>query len=157
MLCLLSSIRRARITLKWQNRGFNESPWGPEIYWNIFSLVARSTFSLTRCQISKSKLPSSGNQGLHSTTVWRQASISWRKTEGPWTLNRLWSREEKWGGFPADWPVLILTGLSGPWGHSVRICHGNRFLFGHHLLGSLNGLEPGGLESMIRKRKKERG
>ena len=28
----------ARITLKWQNHSFNKSPYGPEIYWNSFSL-----------------------------------------------------------------------------------------------------------------------
>ena len=37
-------------------------------------LAAYSTFFLTQCQISKSKLPSSGNQGLWSTIVWGQAS-----------------------------------------------------------------------------------
>ena len=51
-------------------------------------LTAHSTFSLTQCQISKSKLHSSGNQGLHSTTVWRQACIRWCETENPWTLNK---------------------------------------------------------------------
>ena len=50
-------------------------------------LAAHWTFSLTWCQIFKSKLPSSGNQGLHATTVWRQASIRWRETESPWTLS----------------------------------------------------------------------
>ena len=68
-------------------------------------LTGRSIFSLTQCQISKSKLPSSGNQGLHSTTVWRQASIRWRETENPWTLNKWRSKVEKWGGFSADWPM----------------------------------------------------
>ena len=37
-------------------------------------LAACSTFFLTQCQISKSKLPSSGNQGWWSTIVWGQAS-----------------------------------------------------------------------------------
>ena len=50
---------------------------------------------------SNSKLPSSGNQGLHSTTVWRQASVRWRETESPWTLNKWWSKVAKWWGFPA--------------------------------------------------------
>ena len=68
-------------------------------------LAACSTFSLTWCQISKSKLPSSRNQGLHSTTVWRQASIHWHGTESPWTLNKWWSKVEKWWGFPAVWPM----------------------------------------------------
>ena len=76
---MLANIRGARIALKWQDHGFNEGQQGPEIYWNIgiFSprLAACSTFSLTRLQISKSKLPSSGNQGLYLTTIWRQASI----------------------------------------------------------------------------------
>ena len=72
--------------------------WGLELPWNgsITALVrthkgqksigmffpclaARSTFSLTWCQISKSKLPFSGNQGLHLTTVWMRASIHWQK------------------------------------------------------------------------------
>ena len=64
-------------------------------------LTAYSTFSLTQLQSSKSKLPSSGNQGLYLTTVWRQASIHWHKTNSPWTLNKWWSKVEKWWGFPA--------------------------------------------------------
>ena len=64
-------------------------------------LTAYSTFSLTQLQSSKSKLPSSGNQGLYLTTVWRQASIHWCKTNSPWTLNKWWSKVEKWWGFPA--------------------------------------------------------
>ena len=70
-------------------------------------LPACSTFSLTQCQISKSKLPSSGNQGLCSTIVWRQASIRWHETEGPWTLNKWWSKVEKWWGFPNVWPISL--------------------------------------------------
>ena len=66
-------------TLKWQNYSFNESPHGQKSIGIYFPcLVACSTFSLTRCQISKSKLHLSGNQGLHLTTVWKQASIHWR-------------------------------------------------------------------------------
>ena len=64
-------------------------------------LTAYSTFSLTQLQSSKSKLPSSGNQGLYLTTVWRQAFIHWCKTNSPWTLNKWWSKVEKWWGFPA--------------------------------------------------------
>ena len=76
------------------------------IYFFFPCLVAHSTFSLAQCQISKSKLSSSGNQGLHSTTVWRQACIHWGKTENPWTLNKWWSKVEKWWGFPAVWPIF---------------------------------------------------
>ena len=68
-------------------------------------LAAHSTFSLTQCQISKSKLSSSGNQGLYSTTVWRQASMHWHETESPWILNKWWSKVEKWWGFPAVCPI----------------------------------------------------
>ena len=68
-------------------------------------LAARSTFSLTQCQISKSKLPLSGNQGLHLTTVRKQASIHWHKAKSPWALNKWWSKVEKLWGFPAIWPV----------------------------------------------------
>ena len=73
----------------------------------IFSprLVAHSTFSLTQFQISKSNLPSSGNQGLYSITVWRHASIRWCETESPWMLNSWWSKVEKWWGFPAVCPI----------------------------------------------------
>ena len=98
--------------------------WGLELPWNgritalmrahrgqksigIFSPcpAAHSTLSLTRCQISKSKLSLSGNQGLCSTTVWRQGSIRWCETKSPWTLSKWWSKVEKWWGFPAVWPV----------------------------------------------------
>ena len=94
--------------------------WGLELPWNgritalmrahegqksigifFLCLAAHSTFSLTQCQISKSKLLLSGNQGLHSTTVWRQGSISLRETRSPWALNKWWSKVEKWWGFPA--------------------------------------------------------
>ena len=68
-------------------------------------LVAHLTFSLTWFQIFKSKLLSSGNQGLCSTTVWRQASICWRETKSPWTLNKYGSKAEKWWGFPAICPI----------------------------------------------------
>ena len=54
---------------------------------------------------SNSKLPSSGNQGLHSSTVWRQASVHWCETESPWNLNKCWSKVEKWWGFPAILPI----------------------------------------------------
>ena len=70
-------------------------------------LVADSTFSLTWFQISKSKVPSSGNQGLCSITVWRQASIHWHETKSPWTLNKWWSKVEKWWGFPAVCPITL--------------------------------------------------
>ena len=75
----------------------------------IFSprLVAHSTFSLTQFQISKSNLPSSGNQGLYSITVWRHASIRWCETESPWMLNSWWSKVEKWWGFPAVCPITL--------------------------------------------------
>ena len=98
--------------------------WGLELSWNgnIMALmrahrgqksigiffpcpVAHSTFFLTQCQISKSKLSLSGNQGLCSTTVWRQASIRWCETRSPWTLNKWWSKVEKWWGFPDFWPM----------------------------------------------------
>ena len=93
-------------TLKWQNYSFNESPWGQKSTGIYFPcLVACSTFSLTRCQISKSKLPLSGNQGLHLTTVRKQASIHRHETKSPWALNKWWSKVEKWWGFPAAWPV----------------------------------------------------
>ena len=70
------------------------------------------------------ELPSLGNQGLHSTSVWRQASILWRETKNPWTLNKCWSKVEKWGGFPADLPASkYLPASIGPGGHSVQICH----------------------------------
>ena len=75
---------------------------GQKFIW-IFSprIATFSTCSLTQLQISKSKLPSSGNQGLYLITVWRQASIHWRKTNSPWTLHKWWSKVEKWWGFPA--------------------------------------------------------
>ena len=65
-------------------------------------------FFLTGCQIYKSKLPLSGNQGLQSTTVWRQASILWRITKSPWNLNKRWSKVEKWWGW--SYPTSEVTG-----------------------------------------------
>ena len=98
--------------------------WGLELHWNgriaalmrahkgqksigifFIRLAAHSTFSLTQCQISKSKLPSSGNQGLWSTIVWRQASIRLHETKSPWALNKWWSKVEKRWGFLAIWSV----------------------------------------------------
>ena len=124
-------------------------------------LVAHSTFSLIRCQISKSKLPLSGNQGLHLTTVWKQASIHWRETKSPWALNKWWSKVEKWWGFPAIWPVSqylstsIGPDLNRPWVTPSEIPCIPGSLFGCHLLGSFNGPETSGPESMIRKWKRE--
>ena len=85
-------------------------------------LTAYSTFSLTQLQSSKSKLPSSGNQGLYSTTLWRQASIRWHETKSPWTLNKCWSKVEKWWGFPPICPITLhlLTSV-GPNSHSIRL------------------------------------
>ena len=97
---LLTNITGARIALKWQEHSLNEGPQVRKIYWNIFSpSVACLTFFLIEFQISKSKLSSSGNQGLYSTTVWRQACICWCETQSPWTLNKYWSKVEK-GGVP---------------------------------------------------------
>ena len=95
-------------TLKLQNYSFNESPYGPEINWNIFFPVwwlGQHFFFLTWCQISKSKLSLSRNQGLHLTTVWREASINWCKTKSHWPLNKWWSKVEKWWGFLAVWSM----------------------------------------------------
>ena len=121
-------------------------------------LAAYSTFFLTQCQISKSKLPSSGNQGLCSTIVWRQASICWGKTENPWTLSKWWSKVEKWWGFPAVWCMsLYLPTSIGPESLHPKCRMYQAPVLGGHLLGSFNGPEPGGQESTIRKWKKKRG
>ena len=106
MFCLLSNI------------GGLEFPWNGKItalmrthnsqkFIGIFfpHLAAHSTFCLTWFQISKSKPPSSGNQGLCSITIWRQASIHWYETKSPWTLNKWWSKVEKRWGCPAVCPV----------------------------------------------------
>ena len=133
---------------------------GQKSIWILFPyLAACSSFSLTRCQISKSKLPSSGNQGLHSVTVWRQASIRWHETESPCTVKKWWSKVEKWWGFPAFWPMSsYLPASIGPRGHSLRSAKCTRLLFGCHLLRSFNGQEPGGPESTDKKVKaRERG
>ena len=57
--------------------------------------------------------------------------------------------------------VLVLTDLNRSQlqqvrSHSIQNVTYTGFLFGHHLLRSFNGLEPGGLESMIRKWKREK-
>ena len=131
--------------------------WGLELPWNgritalmrahegqksigIFfpRLAARSTFSLTWCQISKSKLPSSGNQGLYLTTVWRQASIHWCETESPWTLYK-WSKVDKRWGFPAICTISPHLPTSvGPNSHSTYLPRAfTRSLFGRRLSLSL--------------------
>ena len=120
----------------------------------IFSprLVAHSTFSLTQFQISKSNLPSSGNQGLYSITVWRHASIRWCETESPWMLNSWWSKVEKWWGFPAVCPITLhlLTSV-GPNSHAVRLPRAfTRSLFGGQLSRSLQ-TGTWGLESTRRR------
>ena len=82
---------------------------------HLVNVSGHSTFSLNRFQMSKSKLCSSWNQRLYSTTVWRHASIHWCKTESPWMLNKWWSKLEKWWGFPAIYPITspLLTSV-GP-------------------------------------------
>ena len=115
-------------------------------------LTAYSTFSLTQLPSSKSKLPSSGNQGLYLTTVWRQASIHWCKTNSPWTLNKWWSKVEKWWGFPAVCPITLhlLTSV-GPNSHAVRLPRAfTRSLFGGQLSRSLQ-TGTWGLESTRRR------
>ena len=53
--------------------------------------------------------------------------------------------------------VLVLTGLNRPWGHCIQIClRVPSSCSGHRLLRSFNGLEPGGLESTIRKKRREK-
>jgi len=136
----------------WRISGGLELPWNGKItalmlvykgqkFIGIFSphLAACSTFSLTQFQISKSKLPSSGNQGLYLTTVWRQASIHWHKTKSPWTLNKWWSKVEKWWGFPAVCSITPHLPTSiGPNSHSIHLPRAfTRSLFGHHLSWSL--------------------
>ena len=141
------NIRRARITLKWQNHRFNESPQGTEIYWNICS-----TFSLTRCQISKSKLPSSGNQGLCSTTVWRHASMHWHKTKSLWTLN---NEVEKWWGFPDICPITPHLPTSVGPSHSILFAKGEYHV---HVSGAIccGLLQTGTWALELTKRKRER-
>ena len=114
------------LELSWNGKimAFNEGPQGPEIYWNIFSqsCVSFNIFWLTQFQIFKSKLSSSGNQGLYTTTVWRQASICWREAKSPWNLNKWWSKVEKWWGFPAICPITPQLPTSvGPNSHSVHL------------------------------------
>ena len=136
----------------WRIPGGLELPWNGKItglmrdnkgqkFIGIFSprLAACSTYSLAWLQISKSKLPSSGNQGLYLTTVWRQASIRWCKTESPWTLNKWWRKVEKWWGFPAVCPITLHLPTSvGPNGHSVHLPRVfTRSLFGRYLSPSL--------------------
>ena len=86
---------------------FNESPQGQKSIGIIFPhLVACSTFYfITWFQIFKLNLSSLGNRRLYSTTVWRQACIYWYETKSRWTLNKWWSKLEKWWGFPAICPI----------------------------------------------------
>ena len=56
--------------------------------------------------------------------------------------------------------VLVLTDLNRSQlqqvrSHSIQNVTYTGFLFGHHLLRSFNGLEPGGPEWTIRRQKKE--
>ena len=70
---LLSNIR-GRLELPWNGRitALIRAHTGQKSIGIVFPcLEARLTFSLIWFQISKLKLPSSGNQGLCSTTVWR--------------------------------------------------------------------------------------
>ena len=158
MFCLLPNIRRARVTLKRQNHSFNESPRGQKSIRIFFPcLAACSTFFLTRCQISKSKLSSSGNQGLYSTTVWRQASMHWHETESPWILNKWWSKVEKWWGFPAVCPITPYLATSVGPSHSIR----NTCEFQVPVRVPLVAVffyrpGPGGSESTKRKQKRKR-
>ena len=117
-------------------------------------LVSRSTFSLTQCQISKSKLHLSGNQGLHLTTVWKQASIHCHEARSPCALNKWWREVE--------------VGLSSRLSHNPALTDLHRSivtpsacqgctpgpLFGRHLLLSLQTWT-WGQESMKRNRRKE--
>ena len=58
------------------------------------------------------------------------------KLKNPWTLNKCWSKVEKWGGFPANWPVSwYLPASIGPGGHSVNLVMCTRIpVSGCHLL-----------------------
>ena len=106
MFCLLSNIRGLEFPWKGKITAFMRAHKGQKSIGILFPLfVAHLTFSLTWFQIFKSKLLSSGNQGLCSTTVWRQASICWCETKSPWTLNKYGSKAEKWWGFPAVCPI----------------------------------------------------
>ena len=106
VFCLLSNIRGLTFFWKGKIMAFMRVHKGQKSIGIFFPcLEARLTFSLIWFQIFKSKLLSSGNQGLCSTTVWRQASICWRETKSPWTLNKYESKAEKWWGFPAICPI----------------------------------------------------
>ena len=62
--------------------------------------------------------------------------MRWHETESPWTLNKWWSKVEKWWGFPATCPINPDLPTSVSPSHSVLNDINARSLFRCHLLQS---------------------